>query len=55
MSPLRAGGCSDRLTAPQRSSLELAFNRYPTLLSELRRRALSASKLFSHMTTLRRG
>ena len=38
-----------RLTATQRSSLKLAFHLYPTLLSELRRRAESTSKLSAHI------
>ena len=38
-----------RLTAPRRSALEQAFHSYPTLLSELRRRAVSASELSSHI------
>ena len=44
-----------RLTATQRSSLEQAFHRHPTLLSELRRRAVSASYLSSHIPARRRG
>ena len=43
-----------RLTATQRSSLEQAFHWHPTLLSELRRRAVSASYLSSHIPTRRR-
>ena len=44
-----------RLTATQRSSLEPAFHWHPTLLSELRRRAVSASYLSSHIPARRRG
>lgn len=44
-----------RLTATQRSSLEQAFHWHPTLLSELRRRAVSASYLSSHIPARRRG
>ena len=44
-----------RLTATQRSSLEQAFHWHPTLLSELRRRAVSASYVSSHIPTRRRG
>ena len=43
------------LTATQRSSLEQALHWHPSLLSELRRRAVSASYLSSHIPTRRRG
>ena len=44
-----------RLTATQRSSLEQAFHWHSTLLSELRRRAVSASYLSSHIPARRPG